>query len=74
MANVFYPRGGSAQVVRYLARELIEQGHKVQVVSGSWKDSPDSDASVFYEGLPLVEMDYTEAVRGFEADFDPMSV
>lgn len=73
MAIVFYPRGGSAQVVRYLARELIKQGHKVQVVSGSWKDSPGSDASVFYEDLPLVEMDYTEAVRGFEADFDPMS-
>ncbi len=73
MAIVFYPRGGSAQVVRYLARELIEHGHSVQVVSGSWKDSPDSNASVFYEGLPLVEMDYTEAVRGFEADLDPMS-
>ncbi len=73
-AIAFYPRGGSAQVVRYLARALIDRGHTVQVVSGSLKESGrESDAEVFYEGIPLVEMDYAEAIRGFGAGLDPMS-
>jgi glycosyltransferase involved in cell wall biosynthesis len=74
MAIAFYPRGGSAQVVRYLARALRDRGHTVQVVSGSLKHSgPGFDAEVFFEGLPLVEVDYTEAALGFEAGLDPMS-
>lgn len=74
MAIAFYPRGGSAQVVRYLARALMNRGHTVQVVSGSLKDSgPDSDAQVFFEGLQLLEVDYTEAAKGFQAGFNPMS-
>ena len=73
-AIVFYPRGGSAQALRYLARALVDRGHSVQVVSGSWKEAGrHSDAEVFYKGLSLVEVDYTEAIRGFEADLDPMS-
>ncbi len=73
-AIAFYPRGGSAQVVRYLARALIDRGHTVQVISGSLKESGrESDAEVFYEGIPLVEMDYAEAIRGFGAGLDPMS-
>ncbi len=44
-AIAFYPRGGSAQVVRYLALALIDRGHTVQVVSGSLKESGrESDA------------------------------
>ncbi len=74
MAIAFYPRGGSAQVVRYLARALMNRGHAVQVVSGSLKDSgSDSDAQIFFEGLPLVEVDYTRADQGFRAGFNPMS-
>ena len=74
MAIAFYPRGGSAQVVRYLARALMNRGHTVQIVSGSLKDSgPDSDAQVFFEGLQLLELDYTEAAQGFQAGFNPMS-
>ncbi len=74
MAIAFYPRGGSAQVARYLARALRDRGHTVQVVSGSLKHSgPDLDANVFFEGLPVVEVDYTEAALGFEAGLDPMS-
>ena len=74
MALVFYPRGGSAQVVRYLARALTDLGHTVQVVSGSLKGSdPTNDATTFFGGLPLVEVDYTEAARGFAGGLNPMS-
>ena len=74
MAIAFYPRGGSAQVTRYLARALRDRGHTVQVVSGSLKHSGSAcDAKVFFEGLPVVEVDYTEAALGFEAGLDPMS-
>ena len=74
MALVFYPRGGSAQVVRYLARELTELGHAVHIISGSLKGAePTSDATTFFRGLPLTEVDYTEAVRGYAAGLDPMS-
>jgi D-inositol-3-phosphate glycosyltransferase len=74
MAIAFYPRGGSAQVTRYLARALRDRGHTVQVVSGSVKHSePGFDAEVFFESLPVVEVDYTEAALGFEAGLDPMS-
>ena len=33
MSLVFYPRGGSAQVARYLSRALIDQGHEVRLVT-----------------------------------------
>ena len=74
MALAFYPRGGSAQVVRYLARTLTDQGHEVQLVSGSLKGSdPTNEAATFFRGLPLIEVDYTEAAQGFEAGLNPMS-
>lgn len=74
MALVFYPRGGSAQVVRYLARALTDLGHTVQIVSGSLKGSdPTNDAATFFRGLHLMEVDYTEAARGFDVGLDPMS-
>lgn len=74
MASVFYPRGGSAQVIRYLARALMELGHRVLVASGSLKGAgPDSDAAAFFEGIPLTEVDYAEAGDGFRAGLDPMS-
>src|SRR3989442_9875337 len=62
MGIVFYPRGGSAQVVRYLTRALRERGHDVTVVSGSLKGAgAGADGRSFYSGLPLIEVDYTEA-------------
>src|SRR5437867_653172 len=74
MGIVFYPRGGSAQVVRYLTRALRERGHDVTVVSGSLKGAQaGADARSFYSGLPLEEVDYTDAVEAFDAGRDPMS-
>ena len=73
MGIVFYPRGGAAQVVRYLTRALRERGHDVTVVSGSLKGAAaGADARSFYSGVPLLEVDYTEAVKAFDAGRDPM--
>src|SRR5947209_15537027 len=74
MAIAFYPRGGSAQVVRYLARALTTRGHNVLIVAGSLKGAdPTFDAAKFYDGLPLVEVDYTKAAAGLVAGLNPMS-
>ncbi len=74
MAIAFYPRGGSGQVVRYLARALTARGHNVLIVAGSLKGAdPTSDAAKFYDGLPLVEVDYTKAAGGFAAGLNPIS-
>jgi len=74
MAIAFYPRGGSGQVVRYLARALTARGHSVLIVAGSLKGAdPTSDAAKFYDGLPLVEVDYTTAADGFATGLNPMS-
>ena len=74
MATAFYPRGGSGQVVRYLARALTARGHNVLIVAGSLKGAdPTCDAEKFYDGLSLVEVDYTKAAGGFTAGLNPMS-
>jgi len=74
MNLIFYPRGGSAQVARYLSRALIDQGHEVRLVTGTLDDGdPQHDADLFYEGIPLTLVDYTEAWRGFEQGEDPLS-
>ena len=71
---VFYPRGGSAQVVRYLSRALIDLGHEVHVATGSLSDGdPQHEASTFYGEIPLTVVDYSEAWRGFENGRDPIS-
>ncbi len=64
---IFYPRGGSAQVVRYISRALIDLGHEVHVATGSLSDGdPQHEARTFYGEIPLTIADYTEAWRGFE--------
>lgn len=74
MGLVFYPRGGSAQVVRYLSQALMKLGHQVHLVTGSIHDgNPQHDAREFYRCLPLTEVDYTMAWRGFERGLNPIS-
>ncbi len=54
MSLIFYPRGGSAQVARYLSRALIELGHEVRLITGTLDDGdPQHDAKVFFEDIPL---------------------
>ena len=66
LALMFFPRGGSAQVVKYVARNLPEHGWEPTIVVGSAKD--EADANAFYEGLDVRPVDYTAAL---DAD-DPL--
>lgn len=64
----FFPRGGSAQVIRYLGRELTGRGHAVRILCGSLGSSGDfSHATSFYAGLPVVAMDYNPAAAAYAA-------
>src|SRR3954449_10208771 len=63
-ASLFFPRGGSAHVLRALATHLPEHGWDVTVVSGSRHEAgPHGDARRFYAGLDLVEVDFTVALH-----------
>jgi glycosyltransferase involved in cell wall biosynthesis len=58
MGLVFFPRGGSAQVARYLARSL--PGWDVTIACGSLGSPGDpSHAATFYAGLDVRPLDYT---------------
>jgi glycosyltransferase involved in cell wall biosynthesis len=61
MALSFFPRGGSAQVARYVARELPNHGWDVTLVAGSLGDEDEaSNAQSFFEGIDDVHaVDYT---------------
>src|SRR3954467_7861444 len=59
MGLLFFPRGGSAQVARYLARSL--PGWDVTIACGSLGAPSDpSSAGSFYAGLDVRALDYTE--------------
>jgi glycosyltransferase involved in cell wall biosynthesis len=59
MGLMFFPRGGSAQVARYLARSL--PGWDVTIACGSLGAPSDpSYAGSFYAGLDVRALDYTE--------------
>jgi len=73
MTLAFYPRGGSAQVVRYLGRALQSLGNDVTVCCGSLgPQGVASHAATFFDGLPVQALDFTEAVAWFEDGRDPM--
>jgi glycosyltransferase involved in cell wall biosynthesis len=62
-ATQFFPRGGSAFVIRALARCFAERGDDVTLVAGSRHDPGGlSDARRFYAGLRLHEVDFTAAL------------
>jgi len=63
-ASIFFPRGGSAFVLRSLARELPARGWDVTIVSGSRHDTGEQgDARRFFAGLDVREVDFTAALR-----------
>lgn len=74
-AVLFYPRGGSAQVIRYLLLKLNKRGLRTRLMAGTL-GSPGvpSNASTFYQGLDLHAFDYNPAQRAFEAGADAMAV
>jgi glycosyltransferase involved in cell wall biosynthesis len=62
MGLLFYPRGGSSHVVRYLARFLPATGWNVGIASGSLgaSDEP-THAPTFFSGSEVHAVDYTAA-------------
>src|SRR3954452_1853840 len=62
MALSFFPRGGSAQVARYVARFLPDAGWDVTLVAGSLGDEDDAaNARSFFESIDVPPVDYTES-------------
>jgi glycosyltransferase involved in cell wall biosynthesis len=62
MGLLFFPRGGSAQVARYLARSLPGAGWEVTVACGSLGEpGEESNAATFYGGVDVRPLDYTAA-------------
>src|ERR687892_389948 len=58
MGLLFFPRGGSAQVARYLARSLPSAGWDVTIACGSLGGPGDqSHAGSFYGNLDVRSMD-----------------
>ena len=77
MGLLFYPRGGSAQVVRYLARALPAVGWDVSLACGSLGSPGEaSHAATFFAGLSVTAADFTPALaacrRGEDAMAEPM--
>jgi glycosyltransferase involved in cell wall biosynthesis len=73
MALMFWPRGGSAQVVRYLAPALGDAGWPVRLVVGS-RGAPGApgNARTFFSGQDVVPVDYTAALACAEQGLDPL--
>src|SRR5256884_8514653 len=64
MAVSFFPRGGSAQVMRYLARSLPESGWRPTLLTGSLGEAGDpSHAETFYSGIDVRAVDYTPSAE-----------
>ena len=74
MTLAFYPRGGSAQVVRYLGGALEKLGHGVTVCCGTLGPAGSSShAETFFAGLDVEALDFTEAEMWFEQGRNPMA-
>ncbi|MET0729347.1 MAG: hypothetical protein ABWZ76_13715, partial [Acidimicrobiales bacterium] len=66
MGLIFFPRGGSAQVTRYLSTALVDADWSVELVTGSLGDPGDeTHAPTFFAGPPLQHLDYSDSVRAF---------
>jgi D-inositol-3-phosphate glycosyltransferase len=68
MGLLFFPRGGSAQVARYLVPALTDAGWSPSLVGGSLGGPGEgTHAPTFYGAIDLQSLDYTAAVEAFEA-------
>jgi glycosyltransferase involved in cell wall biosynthesis len=69
----FFPRGGSAQVVRYLTAALLQSGWSPRIVAGSVGGPGDlSHAATFFGGLPVSTADFTPALNAWRRGEDPL--
>jgi glycosyltransferase involved in cell wall biosynthesis len=74
MGLLFYPRGGSAYVVRYLSPALARAGWSVSLAVGSvGGPGEETFAPTFFAGLDVHFLDSTDAVRAFEAGGDAIA-
>lgn len=74
MGLLFSPRGGSAYVVRYLSPALTRAGWSVALAVGSQGAAgEETHAPTFFEGLDVHPLDYTAAIRAFEAGGDAIA-
>jgi D-inositol-3-phosphate glycosyltransferase len=74
MGLLFYPRGGSAYVVRYLSPALARAGWTVSLAVGSLgRVGDETHAPTFFEGLDVHFVDSTDAVRAYEAGGDAIA-
>lgn len=74
MGLLFFPRGGSAQVTRYLAVALQKANWNVSLVAGSLGRPGDGTyAPRFFDGIPLRFLDYTPADQAAAAGGDPLA-
>ncbi len=68
MGLLFFPRGGSAQVTKYLAVALRDAGWTMSLAVGSLgRPGEGTHAPTFFDGLDVQHLDYTPAVATFEA-------
>ena len=68
MGLVFYPRGGSAQVARYLSTALARADWSVELVAGSLGVPGErTHAPTFFVGTRVQHLDYSDAVGLFAA-------
>ncbi|MDQ3720423.1 MAG: glycosyltransferase family 4 protein [Actinomycetota bacterium] len=64
LALIFFPRGGSAQVARYLAGALPASGWEATIACGSLGAvGEESNAATFYGALDVRALDYTAAAQ-----------
>ena len=74
MGLLFYPRGGSAYVVRYLSPALARAGWSVSLAVGSLGDpGNETHAPTFFADLDVHFVDSTDAVRTFAAGDDAIA-
>jgi len=63
-AVFFFPRGGSAQVARALARSLPARGWRMTLATGSLgRPGESTHAATFYTGTDVATVDYSPALR-----------
>jgi D-inositol-3-phosphate glycosyltransferase len=69
----FFPRGGSAQVVRYLTGALLKAGWTPRIAAGSVGEPGDpGHAATFFAGLPLSAADFSPALDAWQRGEDPL--
>ncbi len=75
MGFYFFPRGGSAQVVRYLCRALVGTPWTPTLFAGSMGQAVEStNAHNFFSDIDCESLDYSDALEAWGRGEDPMSV